>query len=270
LYDARDLSLAIFAGIMLSMAQASFFYQIGTFFQKIQEVGPVEAGLRMAPFLIAMALATFVIVRLSMRFGARRLISGGILVLGIGMACLFILEPDTPYWQLILPFLVMGFGFGIATPARTTVVLTVSPPELTGMAAGVNSAAGQSGFALGAIISSLLVTVFAGQSFVQQLEQTNASPEVIQAASVIFQDAFARVISGNIEQLPESLAEQITLAFGPAFTAGLSAMYVVVAAMLGITAVIVYFGMNRGLKGTLVERPLPVSGENAPPVAQIQ
>jgi MFS family permease len=270
LYDARDLSLAIFAGIMLSMAQASFFYQIGTFFQKIQDVGPVEAGLRMAPFLIAMALATLVIVRLSMRFGARRLISGGIFVLGIGMACLFILEPDTPYWQLILPFLVMGFGFGIATPARTTVVLTVSPTELTGMAAGVNSAAGQSGFALGAIISSLLVTVFAGQSFVQQLEQTNAPPGVIQAASAIFQDAFARVISGNLEQLPASLADQLTIAFGPAFTAGLGVMFVVVAMMLGITAVIVYFGMNRGLKGTLVERSEPMSGENTTPVAPVK
>lgn len=268
LYDARDLSLAIFAGIMLSVGQASFFYQIGTFFQKIQGVGPVESGLRMAPFLIAMALATLVIVRLSMRFGARRLITGGMLVLGIGMACLFILTPETPYWQLILPFMVMGFGFGVATPARTTVVLTVSPPELTGMAAGVNSAAGQSGFALGAIVSSWIVTMFASQNFVQQLEQTNASPEVIQAASEMLQDAFARVISGNIEQLPESLAEQLTLSFAPAFTAGLGAMYVIVAMALGIAAIIIYFGMNRGLKGTLVERPMPASGENEPPVAQ--
>jgi len=268
LYDVRDLSFAIFAGIMLSVAQSSFFYQIGSFFQKIQQVGPVESGLRILPFVLSMMIATLVIVRLSMYFGARRLIAGGILVMAVGTGFLFILQPDTPYWQLVVPFMLMGFGFGVATPARTVVVLTVPPPGIVGMAAGVNTAAGQSGFALGTILSSLLVTIFANQHFTEQLKQANVPPEVINVLSSAYDNVFARVISGDLTRLPESVVQTVTVSFGEAFSVGLGETYLVIAMLLVGSAVAIFLGMNKGLKGTFIERvpgaPVPVEKQTAP------
>ncbi len=255
LYDIRDLSLAILAGIMLSVGQSSFFYQIGTFFQKIQGVGPVVSGLRMLPFILAMMIATLFIVRLSLYFGARRLIAGGLVVMGLGMAALVFLTPTTPYFFMILPLLVMGFGFGIAGPARTVVVLTVPPPELVGMAAGVNSAAGQSGFALGTIISSLFVTVFAGQNFQNEMHAAGIPDTVIRAVSNVSQDVFSRVISGDLTRLPADVAAQAIVPFENAFTVGLGQAYLVVGIILILTAVVIFFGMNKGLRATFITPP---------------
>ncbi len=256
LYNVRDLSFAILAGIMLSVGQASFFYQIGSYFQKIQQVGPVESGLRLVPFVLAMIIATFLIVRLSMRFDARWLISGGISVMAIGTALLFFLQPDTPYWQLILPIAIMGLGFGIATPARTVVVLTIPPPGIVGVSAGINTAAGQSGFTLGTIISSILVTVFANRYFVEQLVQSQVPLNIIKEVDIVFQDVFARVISGNLTHLPDSLVDKVTVSFSEAFSVGLGHTYLVIALLLVATAAVIFVGMTKGLKGTLISQPI--------------
>jgi MFS family permease len=256
LYGIRDLSLAILAGIALSVGQSSLLYQFGTFFQKIQGIGPVAAGLRMLPFVLAMIIATFFIVRLSLYFGARRLIAAGLVLMAIGMATLYFLQPDTPYWTLIVPFLIMGFGFGIATPARTVVVLTTPPATFVGMAAGVNGAAGQSGFALGTILSSVLVTLFAHQHALDQLQQSNAPPQVVQAVSAVFDNVFSRVISGDLTRVPDNVAAVLVVPFGQSFSVGLSLTFFVIAVLLVISAVVIFFGMSRGLKGTLIDQPL--------------
>lgn len=268
LYDVRDLSLAIFAGIMLSVAQASFFYQIGTFFQKIQGVGPLVSGLRMLPFILAMMIATLVIVRLSIRFGARRLISGGLLVMGIGLGMMIILSTTTPYWMLIVPLVIMGFGFGIAGPARTVVVLTVPPPTLVGMASGVNSAAGQSGFALGTILSSWLLTVFATQSFDSQLNAAaQASPEAIEKAANLFQETFSKVISGDLPNLTAELSAALLVPFNDAFSSALGQTYLVIGLLMAATAVVIFFGMNKGLRASFITPPGVTNQVSAAPTA---
>lgn len=251
LYNVRDLSFAILAGIVLGTAQASFFYQISPFFQTIQGLGAVQAGIRLVPYILAIMIATLVIVRLSLRFGARRLISGGLVILAIGMGCLYFIQPDTSYWLLVVPMLVMGFGVGIATVARTVVVLTAPPPGLTGMAAGINSAASQSGFTLGIIVSSALVTIFAGQHFVQTLEQTKAPPGVIQVASDAFQNLFARAMTAGYDRLPTSLEGIATTPFDQAFTVGLGQMYLVTAILIALAAAVIFIGMSKGLQGSL-------------------
>ncbi|TAH50420.1 MAG: MFS transporter [Chloroflexota bacterium] len=261
MYDVRDLSLAILAGIMLSAGQGTLFYQTSVFFQRVQGVGPVVSGARLAPYVIALMIATLFVVRLSQRFGARRMITGGLLLMALGLGSMFFIQPTTPYWQLIVPMLIMGFGFGVSAPPRTVVVLTTPPPGLTGMAAGVNTAAGQSGFALGVVLSSILVTLFADQNFKQQLEQTNAPPQVMNAATRVFQEFFSRAMSGDLTRLPENLAQQVTLSFGNAFTVGLAMTFVVIAIILAITGVVIFLGMNKGLKGSFVTRP--VGGQNA-------
>ncbi len=255
LYNVRDLSLAILAGIMLSLAQGTLFYQIGAFFQKIQSIGPVQAGLQLLPYILAMMLATLVIVRVAMHFGARRIISFGIALMAVGLMSMYFVQATTPYWQLILPLFAMGFGFGIAAPARTVVVLTNAPPGLTGMAAGVNVAAGQSGFTLGIILSSLMLTEFASRGVASQLEQLGASPNLVQAAGHFFQTVFSRAIAGNMTRAPEDLAKQVAVAFGDVFTSAMVATFLVVAFVLALSAFVVYVGMSRGLKASFISEP---------------
>jgi len=146
---------------------------------------------------------------------------------------------------------VMGFGLGIATVARTVVVLTAPPPGLTGLAAGINSAAGQSGFTLGIILSSMLVTRFASQHFIDKLKQTNAPQAVIVAATKAFQDLFSVAFSIDYANLPRSIEPVFAKLFGEAFTQGLGQTYLVFGIATVVAGVAVFLGMSKGLKASL-------------------
>ncbi len=267
LYNIRDMSFAIFAGIMLSVGQGALFFQIGAFFQQIQNIGPVRAGLQLLPYILAMMLATVFIARLALIFDARRIITAGLALMGLGLASMFFVQVSTPYWQLIIPLGIIGFGLGIAAPARTTVVLTNATPGMTGMAAGVNTAAGQSGFTLGILISSYMVTYFADMAFLRQLEQNGAPAAVIQSVAAIFQKTFASAISGNLTALPDEIAKQVVIGFSDAFAAGMVVTFILLAIVLLAAAIAVLVGMNKGLKASLIDQPLseisPSSESNA-------
>lgn len=252
LYNARDVAFAIFAGIMLTMAQGALFYQIASFFQNIQSIGPVRAGLQLLPYILAMMLATLFIVRLSAHFDARRIIAGGLALMAVGLTGMYFVQVSTPYWQFILPFFIMGFGFGIASPARTVVVLTGAPPGLTGMAAGVNTAAGQSGFTLGIVLSSMLLTEFASRRVVNELAQLGAAPDALAAVGTLFQDIFSRALVGDLTRVPNELALQAAALFGERFTSAMVATFLLVAFALALSAFAVYVGMSRGLQATFL------------------
>jgi len=256
LYNIRDMSFAIFAGIMLSVGQGALFFQIGAFFQQIQNIGPVRAGLQLLPYILAMMLATVFIARLALIFDARRIITAGLALMGLGLASMFFVQVSTPYWQLIIPLGIIGFGLGLAAPARTTVVLTNATPGMTGMAAGVNTAAGQSGFTLGILISSYMVTYFADMAFLRQLEQNGVPAVVIQSIAAIFQQTFASAISGNLTTLPDAIAQQIVIGFSDAFAAGMVVTFSLLAIVLLAAAIAVLVGMNKGLKASLIDQPL--------------
>jgi MFS family permease len=218
--------------------------------------------------MLALFVATLVIVQLSMRFGARRLISGGFIVIALGMAALVFLQPQTPFWLLILPLLVMGFGLGVATVARTVVVLNAPPPGLTGMAAGINSAADQSGFTAGIILSSALVTYFADQHFRQTLALLDTPPEIVQLAVLAFQKTFAIVLSADYNNVPASVQEHVTALFDQAFTFGLGQTFLAIAVFIALAGVVIFFGMSKGLKASFIDPLDQPSGAPAAPAIQ--
>ncbi|MBK8051002.1 MAG: MFS transporter [Anaerolineales bacterium] len=197
LYNARGLAFAMLAAMTASMAQAfPLFYQFWTYFVDVRGLGGVAASLQFAPYIIGMLVGTMLIVRLSTRFGARRLITGGLILMALGLAILSRIAVDTPLAYLVVPITILGLGLGITGPARTSVILSAPPPRLMGSGAAINTAAGQSGYALGVIVSSLLVTTLATNALNTQLHQSNASPALIAQVNSAWSSVFAPI---NIE-----------------------------------------------------------------------
>ena len=71
--------------MVLCIGQGTFLYQFTAFFQNVQSVSVVVAGLAFTPFLIELLLGSFLVARLAMRFGARRIIAAGFVVMGISL-----------------------------------------------------------------------------------------------------------------------------------------------------------------------------------------
>ncbi len=258
LYAVRGLAFAILAAVTAAIVQALLFYQFWTYFADVRGLGPVATTLQFLPYLVGMLFGTTLIVRLSARFGARHLIAAGLLIAAGGLLALSLLTVETPLFWLALPLAVIGLGLGLAGPARTSVILSAPPPRLMGSGAGINTAAGQSGYALGVIVTSVLVTLLAEGVLHTQLQQSSLPPAVAAQIEGVWAGLFARVMSGAYGELSPEAVTWLQGHFGPAFTAGLSGTLLVVAALVAAIAVFIYVVMERGLKGSLIQ-PAPAA-----------
>jgi hypothetical protein len=205
-------------------------------------------------------VGTLLIVRLSTYFGARRLIAGGMMLSAAGLLALSYIQVDTPLGYLILPIALLGLGLGISGPARTTVIIGAPPPRLIASGAAINSAAGQSGYALGVIISSFLVTMLADGALRAQLHRANLPGDVMAQLDSAWKNAFARALSGTYTRLPPEAAQWAATQFGPAFTTGLAQTLLIMAGFVTVAAIVIFVGMPRGLRGSLITPPQTPTG----------
>ncbi|WP_344095934.1 DHA2 family efflux MFS transporter permease subunit [Microbacterium deminutum] len=85
----------------------------------------------------------------------------GIVLEIIGLGALgLVISTDTPWWAIVIPLAVYGFGIGLATAQITNVALAGVPVGRSGQASGTQSTARQFGSALGiALLGTLLFTV---------------------------------------------------------------------------------------------------------------
>lgn len=264
LYNVRGLGFAVLAAMVAAMLQTALFFQYWTYFIDVRGLGPVEASLEYTPLVLGMIAGTMIIVRLATRFDARRLIACGLLLAAIGMVVLGLLGTTMPLAYLFIPFGVVGLGLGITAPARTSVILTTPPPRLIGSGAGINSAAGQAGYALGVITSSLFLSGLAGSALASQLRQAGVPQTAIAQLQSAWGGVFARAMSGDYSKLPAGVDQAITAHFAPAFTTALGQTMLVMGGLAAAAAVAIYVGMERGLQGSMMQAPAATAPESAP------
>ena len=261
MFTGRDVGFAIVAGVVLFMGQGAFFYQFTTFFQDVQNMTVVQAGLAFLPFVVGLLAGSFLVARLALRFGARRIIAGGFVVMGISMVWMSFVQVETSYWFLLVPITLIGFGFGLATPARTQVVLSAPPPELAGSAAAINTAAGQSGYALGVVLSSILVTQLADFAFLKPLAEAGVPEEVLTQIKAALPSIFSRTASSQYPNVPQAVLDMASASYDQAFATGMGQMFLACALLMFLAAGAIYWGMHRGLRAAA--RPPLISSDEA-------
>ena len=269
LYNVRGLAFAILAAMMAAMMQAALFYQYWTYFIDVRGVNPVEASMLYTPLVLGMMTGTMIIVRLATRFDARRLIAGGLLLAAIGMISLVLVGTETPLAYLIIPFAMIGLGLGITGPARTSVILTTPPPRLIGSGAGINSGAGQAGYALGVITSSVFLSGLAGNALANQLRAAGVPQNAIVQVQSSLGNVFARAMSGDYTELPAQADQALKTAFAPAFTTAMGQTMLVMGLLAAAAAVAIYIGMERGLQGSMMQAPAASAPVTAPVTASM-
>jgi MFS family permease len=248
MFTGRDVGFSILAGVVLFMGQGAFFYQFTTFFQDVQNMTVVQAGLAFIPFVVGLLVGSFLVARLALRIGARRIIAGGFVVMGISMVWMSFVQVETSYWFLLVPITLIGFGFGLATPARTQVVLSAPPPELAGSAAAINTAAGQSGYALGVVLSSILVTQLADFAFLKPLAQAGVPEEILVQIKTALPSIFSRTASSQYPNVPQAVLDMASARYDQAFATGMGQMFLACALLMFLAAGAIYLGMHRGLR----------------------
>ncbi|HEX2315004.1 MAG TPA: MFS transporter [Thermomonospora sp.] len=145
--------------VQVLMVAALFSFQIlgALYLQKVLGYGALETGLAMLPAaLVIGAVSLGVSARLNTRFGERRVLLAG-LVLLVGMLTLLARVPvDASYVTDLLPVMLLAGGFGLALPALTSLGMSDANADDAGLASGLFNTTQQIGMALGVAVLTTL------------------------------------------------------------------------------------------------------------------
>ena len=150
-----------------------YFVMFGTFFvlsqylQLVLGYSPLAAGVRFLPWAAAYMLSTTHAARLVVRFGQRRVVSSGLLIVASGLAVLSRSTVGTSYLVVALGLVITAIGMGFTTAPSTGAIMQSLPLEKAGVGSAVNDTTREVGGALGvavfgSIVASKFQTVLAG------------------------------------------------------------------------------------------------------------
>ena len=163
-----DLSLfrsSTFTGANV-VSLVSGFVLLGTIFylnlftQSVMAYEPVQAGLVMLPMTILTVAGAPLAGRLTDAYGPRWVLSGGMVLIGIGLLTVIGFDLGTGFWSLVPILLLEGLGFAFVLTPVTAAALAGVPVRQAGVGAAVVNSARQVGGALGlAVLGAVNVDI---------------------------------------------------------------------------------------------------------------
>lgn len=115
---------------------AVMFFQ-PQYLQDVRDHSPILSGLMILPVTVPMVFISPFSGRLIARFGARRLMSAGMLCGVLGLLALTRIEADSPYGLLLVGYLLFGIALGLVYAPMSTAAMAAMPGEKVGIASGV-------------------------------------------------------------------------------------------------------------------------------------
>jgi DHA2 family methylenomycin A resistance protein-like MFS transporter len=158
LFRKRTFSAAVLFGICVNLTYYGMVFVLSLYLQRVRGDTPLEAGLAFLPltggFLVSNVLSGWVVGR----YGVRVPMICGALTAALGYGLLHLADATTPLIGLLVPFLLIPAGMGLAVPAMTTAVLASVERQRAGTASAVLNTARQAGGAVGVAAFGALVS----------------------------------------------------------------------------------------------------------------
>jgi EmrB/QacA subfamily drug resistance transporter len=198
IFRRRQISVA--NGVVVLLCAAGFGFQFSTalYLQRVLGYDSLSTGLAFLPSPIMNSLmALFIGPRLTVRFGARRVLIAGLVVFMLTLLWLSRAPVGGSYVVHIgPPLVVMGLAVGVAIPASIMMAMSAADPQDAGLASGLTNTAQQAGAAVGtAVLATLAASTTAhrlGEGNLQALRD-GYSAAWIAAAGFVFAAALLAI-----------------------------------------------------------------------------
>ena len=155
----RPMTVAVAIGVVIGFSQAAPMFQLPIYFYLVMGFGAIGATLATVPFILALVVAGPIAGLLLARLSPRRLIAGGTGLVGAGnIIAALVLGQSTPYAALVVPPVLIGGGFVVATTVRTAIIFASTPRRLPGSAAALNEASVLVGSRVGLAALTAVIT----------------------------------------------------------------------------------------------------------------
>jgi len=172
---------------IVALGEFGTFLGLSIYIQLAKGLGAYETGLQFLSFAIVTMIVAPLAGILSSRFGAKWVVTAGMLCEGIALFWVSrILYIDRPVSSLTLPLMLYGVGIGLAIAQLSNLVLSDIPGDKAGQGSGATNTIRQLGASLGiALVGAVLFSTF----------QTAATPLV--KNSTAFDDFGKRVTASE-------------------------------------------------------------------------
>ena len=165
IFRSRNVSGANVIQALTVAGMFGMFFLGALYLRRVLGYDALQTGLAFLPATLVMGtLSLRFSDRIVMRFGARRTLLPGLVLIGAGLA-LFALAPERGSYPLhVLPVMVvLAFGIGLAFPALMKLSMSGATADDAGLASGLVNTSLQVGGALGlAVLATLSATRTAG------------------------------------------------------------------------------------------------------------
>jgi EmrB/QacA subfamily drug resistance transporter len=158
IFRSRDVAGANIIQALLVAGMFGMFFLGALYLQRVLHYDALEIGLAFLPTTLVMgALSLRYSERLIMRFGARRTLLPGMVLVAAGLLLFARVPVHGSYLRDILPVtLLLGLGVGSSFPALMTLAMSGAAPQDAGLASGLVNTSAQVGGALGLAVLATL------------------------------------------------------------------------------------------------------------------
>jgi EmrB/QacA subfamily drug resistance transporter len=232
-FKDRRFSIGSAGMVLVFFAMFGLFFLITQYFQLVLGYDALGAGLRQAPMALALMLVAPNTARLAHRFGAHRVVAGGLTLVTASMLLLALLSVDSTYLQVLGAMLVGGVGMALTMSPLTASIMSAVPLHRAGTGSAINDTTRELGGSLGVAVLGSVVS----SRYVSQLHPFTAG---LPAAA---RTAAERSLGGALQvaqQLPEAARGAFIRAAQVAFVDALHIAVLVAAASAATGAVLVY------------------------------
>lgn len=236
IFRLRTYDGGLVANLTMNLAFAGLSYLLVLWLQNVRGFDPVQAGLLMLPSTIGIFTCIPLGGRMDSRFGGRRPVLIGLVVMSLGLLFLGATSIDSSLWLMAAGLVVVGLGLGLlSTPVSNATVGGVTP-DLAGTAAGVFKMSSMVGGAIGVAVLTALGRGLSAREWTGAAADAGLSPDQITQAgdALVGSTSFAEAIAS----LPADSQQEVTQAVADAFSSGVGDA-MVATGILGLLATVV-------------------------------
>ncbi|TFG73220.1 MAG: MFS transporter, partial [Solirubrobacterales bacterium] len=135
----RNFVGATLVAFVISFSMLGMFFFMALYIQNILGYSPLEAGVRFLPTTLVIMVLAPIAGRLTDRIGPRPLIAAGLGIVSVSLFMQSMIDIDSGYSTLLVPFILMGVGIALTMSPMSTAAMNAVAETKAGLASGLLS-----------------------------------------------------------------------------------------------------------------------------------
>ncbi len=158
-FQSKRFSIGSLTLVLTFFALFGMFFVLIQFLQFVLGFSALAAAVRTLPAPVALIITSSQVTRLEERFGTKKIVSLGLLIVAFGFVVLSTLSPESGYAAVFIGLVMLGLGMGLAMPPATEAIIGAVPRRKAGVGSAMNDTTREVGGALGiAVLGSVLAS----------------------------------------------------------------------------------------------------------------